>query len=80
MAGLVGQKRSSAWGLYDLHGEVWEWCWDGYPADYYQQSPVGDPSGASVASDRMALGGSWNDYRRIARSAASHRICARWKW
>ena len=65
----VGRFRPNAFGLYDMHGNVWEWCWDGYDADYYQESPVEDPSGPSGASARVLRGGSWSNYPRRARSA-----------
>ena len=65
----VGRFRANAWGLHDMHGNVWEWCQDGYEARYYQQSPGDDPKGPSQASSRVYRGGSWADDPRYARSA-----------
>jgi sulfatase modifying factor 1 len=66
----VGRYNPNAWGLFDMHGNVWEWCSDGYAANYYKQSPVDDPPGMSVASFRVARGGGWfNSPPRDARSA-----------
>jgi formylglycine-generating enzyme required for sulfatase activity len=66
----VGQKRPNAWGLYDMHGNVWEWCWDGYDGKYYARSPDADPLGPTEgAVGRVFRGGCWNDFPRICRVA-----------
>jgi formylglycine-generating enzyme required for sulfatase activity len=55
----IGQKLPNAWGLYDMLGNVWEWCGDGYDAKYYASSPSVDPPGAAGASSRAFRGGGW---------------------
>jgi len=56
----VGQKEPNAWGLYDMHGNLWEWCQDWYESDYYGKSPTDDPTGPTAGSQRVIRGGSWN--------------------
>jgi formylglycine-generating enzyme required for sulfatase activity len=66
----VGQKRPNAWGLYDMHGNVEEWCWDGYEADYYSKTPpAADPLGPSQAAARVNRGGCWRLSPQRCRSA-----------
>jgi formylglycine-generating enzyme required for sulfatase activity len=67
----VGQKQPNAWGLYDMHGNVWEWCWDWYDKEYYATLPASaaNPQGSSGAADRVVRGGSWFDFPRYCRAA-----------
>jgi formylglycine-generating enzyme required for sulfatase activity len=70
----VGEKRPNGFGLFDMHGNVWEWCWDWYSNAYYKESTAADdPRGPSGASDRVIRGGSWSDYARYCRSASRSR-------
>ncbi len=55
----VGQKEPNSWGLYDMHGGIFEWCRDWYRKNYYKESPVHDPGGPDRGSQRVVRGGSW---------------------
>jgi formylglycine-generating enzyme required for sulfatase activity len=65
----VGQKKPNAWGLYDMHGNVAEWCNDHYAENYYQQSPEKDPRGPVEGKERVLRGGAWNSSAESCRSA-----------
>jgi formylglycine-generating enzyme required for sulfatase activity len=56
----VGSYPPNALGLYDLHGNVWEWCLDWYGEQYYQESPAEDPSGPATGDRRVVRGGCWS--------------------
>jgi formylglycine-generating enzyme required for sulfatase activity len=65
----VGMYEPNAFGLYDMHGNVWEWCADWYDKDYYPQSPRCDPTGPVAGTDRVLRGGSWDCFGPRCRSA-----------
>jgi formylglycine-generating enzyme required for sulfatase activity len=69
----VGEKTANTFGLHDMHGNVWEWCWDRYDEKYYAGSPAVDPTGPRTAAARVIRGGSWLYPPRRSRSAIRHR-------
>ena len=55
----VGIKTANELNIYDMSGNVWEWCWDGYDKSYYNSSPDQDPRGPGSGTQRVLRGGSW---------------------
>jgi formylglycine-generating enzyme required for sulfatase activity len=55
----VGQKLPNGWGLYDMSGNLWEWCNDFYKVDYYKEGPGQDPTGPSAGQNKVVRGGAW---------------------
>jgi formylglycine-generating enzyme required for sulfatase activity len=69
---LVGSYPPNAFGLYDMHGNVWEWTADWYDGSYYEKSPRKDPHGPKRGRGRVIRGGCWNCIGSFCRAAHRH--------
>lgn len=65
----VGRKKPNAWGLFDMNGNVWQWCNDWFAENYYAESPKKDPRGPTTGKQRVLRGGAWDCTAERLRSA-----------
>jgi formylglycine-generating enzyme required for sulfatase activity len=75
----VGQYPANDWGLFDLHGNVWEWCQDWYDERSYEVNMETDPTGLSKGEQRVLRGGSWNNSGHLCRSARRNKYAPDFK-
>lgn len=66
----VGTKFANQWGIFDMHGNVWEWCWDWFDPFYYSKSSSTNPLGPEDGTNKVVRGGSWQLGTTFARSSS----------
>lgn len=71
---LVGDHLPNRFGLFDMHGNVQEWCSDWYAANYYKVSPKADPTGPKEGSERILRGGCWIHSGKACRAAVRNKL------
>ena len=77
---LVRQKKPNAWGLFDMSGLIWEWCWDAYDPEFYSSSPIKDPVCMEPHVERVCRGGSFEADPANARVSMRGRTEAQECW
>jgi len=68
----VGSFAPNGYGIYDMAGNIWEWCWDWYKANYYGSSPATNPTGPATGINRLGRGGGNDDYAGYCRVASRY--------
>ena len=76
----VGARKPNAWGLYDMHGNLLEWCQDGYDPAVYGAGSAQDPQGPDKAGYRVMRGGSWFSLPQYCRCASRTRSVANYRF
>ena len=76
----MGSFKPNAWGLYDMHGNVLQWCSDWFGKDYYAKSPAADPTGPTSGQRRVLRGGSWGYVPTMCRSAYREWFMPNWHY
>jgi formylglycine-generating enzyme required for sulfatase activity len=76
----VGSYQPNAFGLFDMHGNVWEWCWDRYDETYYLHSPESDPAGPPSGKSPVQRGGCWDYGCAYCRTAKRWTLSFDYTW